>query len=154
MKTNRIVVFLMTLMLLVALTACGGQNDPVDTADAGDNGVPTLVVGTESYTAADLEAMTQTEATFNEVTYVGVPVAELLSAAGFDLASVKAVKAVASDGYTVNYEPSQLTGANVIVAYAQVDGPLTADDGDFRMVLPDAEGSMNARMVVELQVVP
>ena len=34
-----------------------------------------------------------------------------------------------------------------------VVGDLTADDGSFRMVLPGAEGKLNVRMMVELQVI-
>lgn len=151
MKIKTITVF---LMLALLITACGGGADTASVEqDVVSDAIPVVTVGTTSYTAADLQAMPQAEATFKDIAYVGVPVSDLLSAAGFDLGSVRAVKAVASDGYTVNYEPGQLSPANVIVAYAQVDGPLTADDGDFRMVLPDQEGNMNLRMLVELQVV-
>ena len=150
----KIKIIAVSLMLVLLIAACGGNTETTTVVqDNSSVSTPTLIVGTQSYSAADLEAITQAEATFKDVAYIGVPVSELLSAAGFELGNVKAVKAVASDGYTVNYEPEQLTPANVIVAYAQGDGPLTADDGDFRMVLPDAEGNMNLRMLVELQVV-
>lgn len=151
MKTKTITLFIIALLMAFALTACGGSEDAAPAES--DSGVPTLVVGAHSYQVADLEAMTQVEATFKDVTYVGVPVAELLSAAGYDLGSLKAVKAVATDGYSVNYDPAQLTPGNVIVAYATVDGALTADDGDFRMVLPDEAGNQNLRMLSELSVV-
>jgi len=142
------------LMLALLITACSGGGDTASVEqDVVSDAIPVVTVGTTSYTAADLQAMPQAEATFKDIAYVGVPVSDLLSAAGFDLGSVRVVKAVALDGYTVNYEPGQLSPANVIVAYAQADGPLTADDGDFRMVLPDQEGNMNLRMLVELQVV-
>jgi hypothetical protein len=43
---------------------------------------------------------------------------------------------------------------NVLVAYALADGsPLTADDGSFRMVLPDEEGKLNVRMLAALQII-
>ncbi len=160
MKLKQTCFILSLVVLFSLLAACGAtpeaNNTPADNAadTAADTASgPTLLVAGESYSVADLEAMPQTEATFKDVTYVGVSVSELLSAAGYDLASLKAVKAVATDGYTVNYEPGQLTADNVIVSYAQADGPLTADDGDFRMVLPDGEGSSNLRMMAELQVV-
>jgi hypothetical protein len=61
---------------------------------------------------------------------------------------------VASDGFTVNYDPSQILKDNVLVAYALADGSgLPADDGSFRMVLPDEEGKLNVRMLVELQII-
>ncbi|MCA9978036.1 MAG: molybdopterin-dependent oxidoreductase, partial [Anaerolineales bacterium] len=66
---------------------------------------------------------------------------------------LKAVKAVAADGYTVNYDLSQIEKPDVLVAYAQADGPLTEEDGAFRMVLPEEEGKLNVRMLVEIQVV-
>jgi hypothetical protein len=143
---------LIVAVVAVLLSACGGGDN---TASSGpeSGGVPTLSVGGQTFTAADLENMTQMEATFTDVTYIGVPVADLLLDAGYNLDGLRAVKAVAADGYTVNYEPHQLSPSNVIVAYAQVDGPLSEDDGDFRMVLPDEEGNMNLRMLVELQVV-
>ena len=63
-------------------------------------------------------------------------------------------KAVAVDGYSVNYDPAQVLKDNVLVAYAQVDGnPLSADDGNFRMVLPDEEGKLNVRMLTELHII-
>jgi hypothetical protein len=34
-----------------------------------------------------------------------------------------------------------------------VDGPLSAEDGLFRMVLPDQEGKLNVRLLTRLQVV-
>lgn len=143
---------LIAVMLIVLLAGCGsGDNTAANSAETG--GMPILTVGSKTYTAAVLESMPQAEAAFKGVTYVGVPVADLLADAGYDLGSLQAVKAVASDGYTVNYEPDQLSPANVIVAYAQADGVLTADDGDFRMVLPDQEGNLNLRMMVELQAV-
>lgn len=151
MKIKTIYMFIIVLVLAFALTACGG-GDEAGSAES-DSGVPALLVGSQSFEAADLEGMTQVEATFNGVTYVGVPVSELLSAAGYDLSSARAVKAVASDGYSINYEPSQLTPDNVIVAYATLDGALTEEDGNFRMVLPDEEGNQNLRMLTELSVV-
>ena len=77
----------------------------------------------------------------------------LLQEAGFDPNSVKAVKAVASDGFTVNYDKSQFMRPDFLVAYARADGELSDDDGDFRLVLPDAEGKLNLRMLVELQII-
>ena len=70
-----------------------------------------------------------------------------------DPAQVKAIKAVATDGFTVNYDMSQVLADDVIVAYATADGELSADDGSFRMVLPNAEGKLNVRMLAELQVI-
>jgi PBP1b-binding outer membrane lipoprotein LpoB len=107
---------------------------------------------TKSYTVADLQKLSSTKATFKDVEYVGVTLSSLLKDAGFDLSQVKAVKAVASDGFTVNYEPALFNKEDTLLAYARSDGALTADDGIFRMVLPGQEGKLNARKVVEIQV--
>ncbi|HNT23908.1 MAG TPA: molybdopterin-dependent oxidoreductase [Anaerolineales bacterium] len=146
--------FMIFVLVLAAafLTACNASGDQ---AASGET-VSLLVSGGETsqtYTRADLEALGASQATFNDVTYVGVSVGALLEDAGFNLDEVKAVKAVASDGYTVNYDPAQVLAADVIVAYARADGDLVDDEGPFRMVLPGTEGKLNARMLVELQVV-
>jgi len=108
----------------------------------------------KSFSAEDLGTLPASESTFKDVAYKGVNVSALLEALSIDPSSVKAVKAVASDGYAVNYDPAQVLKDNVIVAYALADSsPLTADDGDFRMVLPDEEGKLNARMLAELQII-
>ncbi len=144
--------FVLLILLAALLTACAASGDE---ASPGET-VSLLVSDGEisrTYTRADLEALGASQAIFNDVTYVGVSVGALLEDAGFNLDEVKAVKAVASDGYTVNYDPPQVLAADVIVAYARADGDLANDDGSFRMVLPGAEGKLNARMLVELQVV-
>jgi hypothetical protein len=152
MKQKKRYIIPLVVIVTILLVACGGSENTNNTG-AESQSVPTLVVGGQTYQVSDLQGMPQAEATFQDVTYVGVSVADLLSAVGYDLESLSAVKAVAADGYTINYEPGQLSPANVIVAYAQLDGALSVDDGDFRMVLPDEEGKMNLRMLVELQVV-
>jgi hypothetical protein len=108
----------------------------------------------ELFSVKDLEALPATEATFNEVTYVGVVLSTLLIEAGFTPGDLSAVKASASDGYSVNYDPALFSREDVIVAYATVDGNLTADDGTFRMVLPGEEGKLNVRILEELKVLP
>jgi hypothetical protein len=149
MKRFIIIVF---ILLVAVLSACASSSS--------SNGQPSInpslvVSGTDtskSYTRADLEALPSSQSTFNDVSYVGVSVSSLLEDAGFTLDDIKAVKARASDGYSVNYDPSQVLVEQVIVSYAQADGELTADDGAFRMVLPGEEGKLNVRMLTELQV--
>jgi predicted small secreted protein len=107
-----------------------------------------------SYTVADLQKLDATEATFNEVTYKGVVLSALLADTGFDAGALRAVKASAADGYSVNYDPALFQRQDVLVAYATVDGPLAEEDGAFRMVLPGEEGKLNVRMLSELKVTP
>lgn len=141
----------MALLTLLALVACGGGGVPEDMPEAL---VVTDGATTKSYTVDDLEALPAVEATFNEVTYKGVTLSVLLADAGFDAASLRAVKAVAADGYSMNYEPALFQRADVIVAYATASGPLAEDDGFFRMVLPGEEGKLNVRMLAEVRAMP
>ena len=136
------------LVLLLAACASGGSEESSVATTT------TLTVGEKTYTVDNLKALPQTEATFNDVTYVGVLLSDLLADAGIDASGLTAVKAVATDGYSMNYEPALFMRPDVILAYAQVDGPLSADDGTFRMVLPGEEGKLNVRQVAELQTVP
>lgn len=150
--------FTITMLVLsfVLLAACASTSDPAAQNDASMAAPGLLVSGGEinkTYSRADLEALTATQSTFKEVIYKGVTVAALLENAGFDLAAIKAVKAVASDGYTVNYDTSQVLAEDVIVAYATADGELVEEEGSFRMVLPNAEGKLNVRMLAELQAI-
>lgn len=108
----------------------------------------------KSYTLADLQVLGAVQETFKDVTYIGVPLTTLLADAGFDPAGLSAVKAVASDGYTVNYDPSLFNLPDTMVAYAHLDGPLADTEAPFSMILPEQEGKMNARMVVKIVALP
>ncbi|MCA9958723.1 MAG: molybdopterin-dependent oxidoreductase [Anaerolineales bacterium] len=141
---KKIIVVLMVFTVLLVGCAAGETETAVNSS---------LIVGDKTYSVADLEALPVSEAVFKDVTYNGVTLTALLENAGFTLADLKAVKAVAADGYTVNYDLSQIEKPDVLVAYAQADGPLTEEDGAFRMVLPEEEGKLNVRMLVEIQVV-
>ena len=139
------------VVLAVLLIACGGGTPEEVMTDVL---VVTDGVSTRSYEVADLESLEEGQATFQDVTYRGVPLAALLADAGFDSGSVSAVKATAADGFSANYDPALAARQDTLVAFARTDGPLTADDGTFRMVLPDQEGKMNPRNLVEITVIP
>lgn len=150
---KRTTLFLLVLLALV-LSACGSASK--STGNEAGTGTGLLVSGGDiqkTFMRPDLEKLPVTKASFKGVEYVGITVTEVLKAAGFDPQRVKAVKAVASDGFTVNYDPAQFLAADTLVAYAQANGDLTAEDGSFRMVLPNGEGKVNLRMMVELQVI-
>jgi len=85
---------------------------------------------------------------------VGVPLTVLLQDAGIDPAALKIVKAVAVDGFSANYESALFAREDTLVAYARADGPLGDDEGSFRMVLPDQEGKLNPRELVEIIAIP
>jgi hypothetical protein len=146
MKSN---VFKIILLVLL-LAACSSRTT------GGEITLLRVTDGTneETFSVADLEKMPVMESTFNEVTYVGVSLTKILEEAGYSPQDLSAVKASASDGYSVNYDPGLFTREDVVVAYATVDGTLTEDDGIFRMVLPGEEGKLNVRFLIELRVIP
>jgi hypothetical protein len=153
MKRFLILVLVLSIALL---SACASTNEPEDQNTSAES-TPTLVISegetSKSYTRADLETLPATQAAFKDVTYVGVTISALLQDAGIDPTQVKAIKAVASDGYSLNYDISQLLADDIILAYARADGDLAEEDGAFRLVLPSDEGKLNARMLVELQII-
>ena len=139
------------ILIIIILAACASSNQKGGASDKS-----LIVSGGDIRKAilrAELEALPSVQAMFNDVNYLGVPVADLMKDAGFDHEQVKAVKAVASDGFTVNYDPSQFLSEGFSVAYATVGGELSADDGTFRIVFPGTEGKLNPRMLVELQII-
>lgn len=143
----------LTLLLILLLAACSPAA-PVETAIAPVTGLRISGGGSPTtLTLADLQALEPSQAEFKGVTYVGARLAAVLEAAGYDPAQIKAVKAVATDGFSANYEPELFLRDDTVVAYALPDGPLTEEDGAFRMVLPDQEGRLNVRQLVELQVI-
>ena len=131
----------------MCIAACSSDDSP-----ASESLVVTDGTSEKMYTPEELEKLGSDQAEFGGVMYKGVQLSELLRDAGFDPGALRAVKASASDGFTVNYEPDLFNLANTLVAYAQVDGPLSEDDGTFRMVLPDQEGKLNPRHLVEIKV--
>jgi len=137
---------LVALLIALALTACAPK--------AGESAAPVLKVADKTYTPNDLKALGESQAEFKGVAYVGVPLTVLLQDAGIDPTAVTIVKAVASDGFTINYVSALFSREDTLVAYARVDGPLGEDEGSFRMVLPDQEGKMNPRNLVEIIPIP
>lgn len=141
---------LVTLTLALALAACAPQ--------ASESAAPVLKVSDgnveKTYTADDLKALGESQVNFKGVAYVGVPLTVLLEDAGIDPTALTAVKAVASDGFTANYDSSLYAREDTLVAYARADGPLGEEEGSFRMVLPDQEGKLNPRDLVEIIAIP
>ena len=149
---KKILITLFIVMLLAACAPAAGQD--VQAPEAGAALLVTVGDIQHTFSMEDLQALTTVESSFNGVAYKGVTMPTLLAAAGVSLDGIKAIKAVAADGFTVNYDMPQILKDNVIMAFALADGsPLTAEDGNFRMVLPDEEGKLNLRMLVELQIV-
>ena len=149
---KKIVVALFIVMLLTACAPAAVQDAQVPEVGA----VLLVTVGDNqhSFNLEDLQALTTSESSFKDVAYKGVTMSTLLAAVGLSPDGIKAIKAVATDGFSVNYDTTQIFKDNVIVAYALAAGsPLTVDDGNFRMVLPDEEGKLNLRMLAELKII-
>lgn len=146
--------FVLTLVVtMLLLAACAPAAETGGDAPAAAALLVTVGETQKSFSAEDLGTLPASEASFKGVAYKGVTVPALLEALSVDPGTVKALKAVAADGFSVNYDPAQVLKDNVLVAYALADGsPLSADDGNFRMVLPDEEGKLNPRMLVELHI--
>jgi len=138
------------LVLGLTLSACVTKQ----TASFGND--LKVVAGTlaKTYSVDDLKALGEVQASDKGVTYVGVPLKVLLQDARIDPSKLSAVKAVSSDGFTANYDSFQFMADDTLVAYARADGPLTADEGIFRMVLPDQGGKANPRLLVEIDAIP
>jgi len=145
---KRFSLFVMTLALVLVACAPKAQAPAGDLLKVSDGNV------SKTYTTDDLKALGVVQATFKGVTYVGVTLTVLLQDAGINSTGLTAVKAVASDGFTANYDSSLYAREDTIVAYATVDGSLSADDGIFRMVLPDQEGKLNPRQLTEIIAIP
>jgi len=145
---KRILFALLALAFLVSACASKTPSAPTNTLLISMGDVE------KSYTLADLQALGEVQETFKDVTYIGVQLTTLLAKAGFNPASLSAVKVVASDGYTVNYDPALFNLPDTMLAYARLDGPLTDTEAPFTMVLPGQEGKMNARMVVKIVALP
>ncbi len=137
------------VLCMAAAVACSG--------DTGSGDVESLLVTDGSdeqhYSVEDLEDLAAEQAVFGGISYVGVPLATLLVDAGYDPTKIAAVKAMASDGFIANYGQDLVNQSDTLVAYAMGDGALSEDDGTFRMVLPDQEGKLNPRHLVELKIV-
>lgn len=139
----------LSLIFLLLLVGCN-QANPLPSEDVLK---VTDGASEKAYSIADLEDLDASQATFMDVTYTGVRLSTLLQDAGFDPNTVKAVKAIAVDGFSANYDPVLVNKEDTLVAYSRLDGPLAEDEMPFRMVLPGQEGKMNPRQLVEIRVI-
>jgi hypothetical protein len=137
------------LVLALALAACA----PKVAAPSGSDLKVTDGTIVKTYTVDTLKVLGAVQASDKGVAYIGVPLKVLLQDAGIDPTQLSAVKAVASDGFTSNYDSTQFLADDMLVAYARADGPLTADEGVFRIVLPDQGGKLNPRLLVEIDAI-
>lgn len=149
---KQILFFLMLAAL--ALTACAPQAEPSPSpaADFSSGPVLTVSIGEQetAYTPTDLEALGAVEVQEGDIVFVGVLLKTLLADAGIDPSTLLAVKAVALDGFSSNFDPSLFLADTTLVAYKRADGPLTDEESPFRIVAPGQGGKMNPRMLSSL----
>ena len=146
---------IITLIVMMVLVGCGASATQEKTSLP--ESVLTIVNGDNEtiYTVDDLQALPSNVSSFNEVDYMGVSIKFLLEEVGVIFDDISAVKAVATDGYSVNYDPTQLLPDDVLVAYSLADGSsMASDEGKFRMVLPGQEGNQNLRMLSRIVIIP
>jgi DMSO/TMAO reductase YedYZ molybdopterin-dependent catalytic subunit len=153
----------LTILLLVSLTRpTAAQTATATLKVTGDVTTPL------SLTPADVKGLprTKVEAKSGErvVVYEGVRISEILKKAGVPLGGdhgkslTMYVLATASDGYQAVFSigelDPELTNNDIIVADT-VDGkPLSAEQGQFRIVAPrDVKGARSMRMLERLEVV-
>jgi hypothetical protein len=139
------------ITLLFILTGCSNSDqNPMNSVELKvTDGVEEVF-----YSVTDLEGFAKAEAAFQGETYQGVPLATLLSEAGFNPSTILEVEAIAQDGFSATYTSDLFQMADTLVAYATKDGPMVGDDGVFRMVLPDQPGKLNVRQLIEIHVKP
>jgi len=149
---KRASLFIVIFALLIA--ACAGSGSYLGSTHGN---AALLITGGETqtrYTVEDLQSMETAQASFLDVAYQGVQLATILQEAGFDPQAVKAIKVIAADGFSANYDPELVNKADTLLAFARVEGNLAEDEGPLRMVLPEQDGKLNVRQVVEIQVMP
>ncbi len=142
---------LLALVCILVMTACAPQaQKPAGAVLKVSNGNIE-----KSYSADDLKALGKVQGTFKGVAYVGVTLTVLLKDAGIDPAGLAAVKAVATDGFTANYDAALFNREDTMVAYARADGSaLTEDEAPFSMVLPNESGKLNPRKLTQIVAMP
>jgi len=147
-KMKRFLLFVLVGVLALAACAPKAQEPTAAVLKVSDGTIE------KTYTADDLKALGETHATFQDVTYIGVPLTVLLQDAGIDTTALTAVKAVAVDGFTANYDASLYAREDTLVAYARIDASLADDEAPFRMVLPNEGGKLNPRQLIEIVAIP
>jgi hypothetical protein len=150
-KMNEKIILISVLIAGLLLSACATETAEPAAEEAVAVAEPALILSgavEASWTADDLNAMTQVEAEYTnkdgETTqYSGVLIRDLLTAAG--VADYTKLTLVASDGFTAEVTSEELAAcANCIVAFD--------DDGTLRSVMPDLSGKQNVRGLVEITV--
>lgn len=138
-------------VLLVALLAvsCAPKTEAAPAAEAVVDAVLTVSGGADAaWSLDDLKALPQTSTDYTNkdgetTTYSGVSFAELLKAAGVE--DYAAVTLLAADDYSVEIDQKTLNACTGCIVAIE-------EDGGLRSVMPDMQGALQVKDLVELQV--
>ena len=129
------------LVLLLLAGACSG-------GDGGAGRVEVTVAGAaRTWTQHELMAMPAGTVEYHGEQYRGVPLAALVPAIGLEIDAP--LTATAADGYAQTLAPEVLGRSDALLAYAVDGGPLPADTGPLRLVVPGAKG-LSVKQLVRL----
>ena len=129
------------LALLLFVGACSGGEG------GGGRVEVTVAGGARTWTQAELAAMPASTVEYHGQQYTGVPLAALVPALGLGVDAP--LTATAADGYAQTLAPEVLGRSDALLAYAVDGGPLPADAGPLRLVVPGAKG-LSVKQLVRL----
>ena len=166
-KRNIVICGAVLLVLIAAIAVLSLANRPDTGADSSVLTVKHNGETVKSYTFEQLAAMQSVtrykaiaSSSFSdeEGNWQGIPLCNLISDAGIELAADGQITAVAADGYAMNYSAADILGSDsALLIYAKDGSGLgTMDDGGsgpFRILFMDDEfGSRSAKYVCEIDV--
>ncbi|MCR4403907.1 MAG: molybdopterin-dependent oxidoreductase [Candidatus Acetothermia bacterium] len=144
----------LALALLVALWPSAPSQSELAASETGAEWALTLTIdGAEAkFTLEEIEALPSREVEFHEHIYRGTPLRTLLTQAGVDIGRLEAVKAIAADGYRLEYERRLVKRFDFILAYEADGKPLPQGEGPLRIVFPGGRSAQMMKMVERLIV--
>jgi len=149
MKKNLIV----CLVVVVILAGCASPAPTEQGASSGWSVTVSSAAGSKQFTVADLKALPQTEVEFlsketgTTNKYKGALLREVLKAAGGDLAAVQSVDVEAEDAFFATFSRELALGDNAVLVVEMDGGPLPAEMGTARMVVPGETTKFQVKFV-------
>ena len=148
----------LALLLVAPPAACGGADELGEVAAVPADRLQIAAAG-RLLRAADADRLggERVEQRERGRTFAGVRLRDLLADAGVDLADLRAVEALAADGYRHTLTREQALADSTLVVDREGDAALTGRDGPLRLlVVDDREASVRAlrRLVVNPAAAP
>lgn len=104
------------------------------------------------FTLDEIKELSTNEVEFHNHLYRGPAVRTLLARADVDIGKLKSVRAIASDGYRIEYDRRLAKHFDFILAHEMDGEPLPPDMGNLRIVFPGGRSRMVVKMVERLVV--